>query len=63
MVSRQYTKLAMLLPLAMIIGTFISIYAYKQSQQGISIVIIVGMVLLIVLLFHVYGTTKKKGIR
>ncbi len=63
MVSKQYTKLAMMLPVAMIIGTLISIYAYKQSQMGISIVIIVCMSLLIVLLFYVYGTSKKKSAR
>jgi len=60
MVSKQYTRLAMLMPLAMIIGTFISIYAYKYSQQGPSIVIAVGIVILLPLLFYSYRTSKGK---
>jgi uncharacterized integral membrane protein len=63
MVSKQYTKLALLLPIAMITGTVISIYAYKQSQQGISVVMIIGSLLLIILLFYLYGNTRKKEIK
>ncbi len=63
MVSKQYTKLALLMPIAMISGTMISIYAYKQSQQAISIVMAAGSLLLIFLLFYVYGNTRKKEIR
>lgn len=63
MVSKQYTKLAMLLPVSMIIGTLISIYAYNQSELGISIVVVVCMSLLIILLLYSFGKVKKKEIK
>jgi len=50
----------MLMPVAMSIGILISIYAYKNSQQGLAIVTLGGSALLIILLFYTYGKTKKK---
>ncbi len=59
MVSKQYTILSILMPVAMTIGTLVSIYAFKQSQMGLTAVIAVGSMLLIILLFHTYRKTKK----
>ena len=58
MVSKQYTNLALLLPVAMIIGNVISIYIIKNSAHGSSFVIVIGSLLLIVLLFFVYKNMK-----
>lgn len=61
MVSRQFTTLSLLMPVAMSIGTLMAIYAYKASQQGLSIVIIVGIVLLSYILFYTYGKSKRRS--
>ncbi|VVB89506.1 Uncharacterised protein [uncultured archaeon] len=60
MVSNQFTMLSMLMPLAMSLGTLISIYAYKNSYQGLAIVTIVSSAALFILLFYTYGKTKRK---
>ncbi|MFA4934456.1 MAG: hypothetical protein WAW23_01605 [Candidatus Methanoperedens sp.] len=61
MVSKEFTTLSMLMPVAMSLGTLISIYAYKNSQQGLAIVSIAGSALLTILLFYTYGRKKKKN--
>lgn len=50
----------MLMPIAMSVGTLISVYAFKNSQQSLGIVILAGVALLIILLFYTYGRSKKK---
>ncbi len=60
MVSKQFTTLSMLMPVAMSLGTLISVYAFKNSQQSLGIVILAGIALLIILLFYTYGKSKKK---
>lgn len=60
MVSRELTTLSMLMPVAMSLGTLISIYAYKNSQQGLAFVSIAGSALLTILLFYTYGRRKIK---
>ncbi len=60
MVSKQFTTLSMLMPVAMSLGTLIAVYAYKNSQQSLGIVILAGIALLIILLFYTYGRSKKK---
>ncbi len=44
----------MLMPVAMSLGTLISIYVYKNSQQSLAIVPIAGSALLIMLLLYAY---------
>ncbi len=60
MVSKQFTALSLLMPVAMAMGTLISIYVYKNSQQNLAIVPIVGSVVLIALLYNLNEKTKKK---
>ncbi len=48
------------MPVAMSIGTLISVYAYKNSHQSLALVIIGGSALLILLLFLTYGKSKRK---
>lgn len=60
MVSKQFTTLSMLMPVAMSLGTLISIYAYKNAQQSLAIVPVTGSALLIILLFYTYGKNRKK---
>ncbi len=61
MVSKQFTTLSMLMPLAMSLGTLVSIYIYKNSQQSLAIVPVAGSALLIIILFYTYGRTRKKN--
>lgn len=61
MVSKEFTTLSMLMPVAMSVGTLVSIYIYKNSQQNLAIIPIVGSAFLIIILFYVYGRTKKKN--
>lgn len=61
MVSKQFTTLSMLMPLAMSLGTLISVYAYKNSQQGLAMVSVAGSALLIIILFYTYGRTRRKN--
>ncbi len=61
MVSKQFTILSMLMPLAMSLGTLISIYVYKNFQQNLAIIPIAGSTILITLLFYMYGRTKRKN--
>ncbi len=60
MVSKEFTTLSMLMPVAMSIGTLISIYAYKNSYQSLALVTIGGSSLLIILLLYTYGRSKRK---
>ena len=60
MVSKQFTTLSMLMPVAMSVGTLISVYAYKNSYQSLAMVAIAGSALLIILLFYTYGKSKSK---
>lgn len=59
MVSKQFTVLSMLMPVAMSIGTLVSIYVYKNSRQNLAIVPIAGSAFLIILLFYTYGRTRR----
>lgn len=61
MVSKQFTTLSVLMPVAMSIGVLISIYAYKNSQQDVAIIAIVGSAFLVTMLFFTYGRIKKKN--
>ncbi len=61
MVSKEFTTLSMLMPLAMSLGTLVSIYIYKNSQQNMAIVPIAGSAFLIIILFYTYGRNKKKN--
>ncbi len=60
MVSKQFTLLSMLMPIAMSLGTLISIYAYKSSHQGLAIVTIVSSTILFIMLFYIYGRKKRR---
>lgn len=60
MVSKEFTTLSMLMPVAMSIGTLISIFVYKNSQQNLAIIPIAGSALLIILLLYTYGKSKRK---
>lgn len=60
MVSKQFTTLSMLMPVAMSIGTLISVYSYRFSQQSLAIVPVVCSALLVILLLYTYGKNKKK---
>lgn len=60
MVSKEFTILSMLMPVAMSLGTLISIYAYKSSHQAMALVTIAASALLIMLLFYTYGKGKRK---
>jgi len=60
MVSKQFTTLSMLMPVAMSIGTLISVYAYKNSYRSLALVTIAGTSLLVLLLFYTYGKSKRK---
>lgn len=60
MVSNHFINLSSFIPVAMSIGTLAAIYAYKTSQQGISVIIIAGMVLLTYILFNTYGKSKRR---
>ncbi len=60
MVSKQFTTLSMLMPVAMAMGTLISIFVYKNSQQNLAIIPIVGSAVLTALLFNMYEKNKKK---
>ncbi len=60
MVSKQFTTLSMLMPIAMALGTLISVYVYKNSQQTLAIVPIVGSAVLIALLFNMNERSKKR---
>lgn len=61
MVSKQLTTLSFLIPIAMSIGTLISIYAYNSSRYGLSMIMIVGMVGLSYLLFNTYAKSKSRS--
>lgn len=60
MVSKQFTTLSMLMPVAMSIGTLISVYSYRFSKQSLAIVPVICSALLVILLFYTYGKTRKK---
>jgi hypothetical protein len=60
MVTKQFTTLSMLMPVAMSIGTLISVYAYKNSYQSLALVTMAGTALLIIVLFYTYGKSRKK---
>ncbi len=61
MVSKQFTVLSMLMPVAMSIGVLISIFAYKHSQYSLSIVTIISIALLIIIVFYTYGNARKRA--
>lgn len=60
MVSKQFTLLSMLMPVAMSIGTLISIYVSKNYGLNIAIVPIAGSALLVILLFYTFARARKK---
>lgn len=59
MVSKQFTVLSMLAPVAMSLGVLIAIFAYKNSQLMLSLITIISIALLIIIVFYVYGNTRK----
>jgi len=60
MVSKQFTTLSMLMPVAMSIGTLISVYSYRFAKQSLAIVPVICSALLVILLLYTYGKTRKK---
>ncbi len=59
MVSKEHSALSLLLPVAMIIGSSITIYAYKQANTEMWIMsYVVGLI--IVVFFFVKMNSKKK---
>jgi hypothetical protein len=59
MVSKEFTTLSLLMPVAMTAGTLISIYVYKNYQQSLAMVPIVASAFLTILLFYTYGKTRR----
>ncbi|GFO97196.1 hypothetical protein ig2599ANME_1396 [groundwater metagenome] len=60
MVSKQFSALSILMPVAMSIGTLIAVYAYRNSQQTLAMVAIISSALLMILLFYTYDRSRKK---
>ncbi len=61
MVSKEFTALSMLMPVAMSVGTLISVFVYKNSQQNLAIIPIAGSALLIILLFYTYARRRERN--
>jgi hypothetical protein len=60
MVSKQFTTLSMLLPIAMIIGTSLTIYAYQHSNELLAIMLyFFGFLVVIILIILAFRTSKK----
>lgn len=60
MVSKQYTILSILLPIAMIIGTSLSIYAYQHSDKLlIFMTYFFGLLVVIIFILMAVRTPKK----
>lgn len=60
MVSKQFTALSMLMPLAMSMGTLISIYVSRNYEMNLAVVPVAGSALLIILLFYTFARARKK---
>jgi hypothetical protein len=59
MVSKEHSILSLLLPIALIIGGSISIYAYKQANTVVWIMsYVIGLI--IVVFFYIKMNSKKK---
>ena len=62
MVSKQYTTLSILMPVAMIIGTSLAIYAYQQSYKLLTMMIyIFGFIIICIFIVITIQSTKKKN--
>jgi uncharacterized phage infection (PIP) family protein YhgE len=60
MVSKQYTTLSMLLPIAMIFGTSLSIYAYQHSNTLLIIMVYVfGFMVVLIFVIMALRTSNK----
>jgi len=61
MVSKQFSTLSVLLPIAMIIGTSLTIYAYQQSNELLAFMVyFFGLIVVIIFIILAFRTSKKK---
>jgi flagellar biogenesis protein FliO len=62
MVSKHYTILSLLLPVAMVIGTSFAIYAYQQSNKLLTMMIyIFGFIILCIFVVMTIQSLKKNN--
>ena len=61
MVSKHYTILSLLMPVAMVIGTSFAIYAYQQSDKLLTAMIyIFGFIIICIFSVMTIQSSKKK---
>lgn len=61
MVSKQFTTLSILLPIAMIIGTSMAIYAYQNSDKLLTFMVyFFGFLVVIIFIIMAVRTPKKR---
>jgi hypothetical protein len=61
MVSKQFTTLCMLLPIAMIIGSSMAIYAYQNSDKLLTFMVyFFGFLVVIIFIIMAVRTPKKR---
>lgn len=61
MVSKHYTILSLLMPVAMVIGTSFAIYAYQQSDKLlIAMIYIFGFIIICIFTVMTIQSSKKK---
>jgi hypothetical protein len=61
MVSKQFTTLSMLLPIAMIIGSSMAIYAYQNSDKLLTFMVyFFGFLVVIIFIIMAVRTPKKR---
>jgi hypothetical protein len=62
MVSKNYTTLSLLMPVAMTIGTLFAIYAYEQSNQLLTMMIyIFGFLIICIFIVVTVQSSKRKN--
>ena len=62
MVSKHYTTLSLLVPVAMIIGTSLAIYTYQQSNKLLTMMIyIFGFIIICIFIVMTIQSSKKKN--
>jgi hypothetical protein len=61
MVSKQFTALSILLPIAMIFGTSMAIYAYQHSDKLLTFMVyFFGFLVVIIFIIMAVRTPKKR---
>lgn len=62
MVSKNYTTLSLLMPVAVTIGTLFAIYAYEQSNQLLTMMIyIFGFLIICIFIVVTVQSSKRKN--